>query len=178
MNTAQIKDIRPIKGPIVLESGFNWLPWLIGALAALLLITALLFYFRKKQSSRRATPAHEKALARLAEVRKRLDTSTTCDLAARTADILRTYIEDRFRIAAPTLTTREFINELMDGSRHLPPELTGNTKVLQQVLEQSDKAKFARCQPAREEVEQILGAADQFIQSTKRKPGQAEKEKM
>ncbi|WP_457574420.1 hypothetical protein [Desulfolithobacter sp.] len=175
MSTAQ-PDIRPIKGPIALESGFNWLPWLIGALAAFLLITAVFFYFRRKQSRKPSGAAHETALTRLAEMRKRLDTERSCDLAARTADILRKYIEDRFRLAAPTLTTREFIIEMMTASRQLPQELTGNMELLQEILTKCDMAKFARCSPDREELASILNTVEQFVQATKIKPGKGEKE--
>ncbi|HDK44504.1 MAG TPA: hypothetical protein ENG91_08165, partial [Desulfobacteraceae bacterium] len=124
-------DIRDIKGPLPIQTGNPLLIWSLGGLAALLVFGLLFMWWWKKYHRRqRAMQAHEVALAMLEEAKGLKDPAQARVFAARVADILRGYIEDRFFLSARRQTTREFINSLTDGTRAVPPELAAHGRDL------------------------------------------------
>ncbi len=77
--------------------------------------------------------------------------------------IVRRYLEDRFAVRSPELTTERFI-DLVSGS----PDLSDDHQaLLRDFLTQCDLVKFAHAIPSREAVRQAVAAAERFIDETR-----------
>ena len=80
----------------------------------------------------------------------------------RLSDVVRTYLERRFGIAAPEQTTQEFLRAA--GSH---PELAGgHERTLAQFLRTADMVKFAAQRPAGTECGRALDAMRGFVRAT------------
>jgi hypothetical protein len=77
--------------------------------------------------------------------------------------IVRTYLEDRFGLRSPELTTQEFLTEMGRS----PDLARSHQRLLQGFLEQADLVKFAGHQPSEEGVSTFISAADQFLSETR-----------
>lgn len=151
----------------------DYWPW---AAAGLVLIFLLVYFRRKKpQPAPQAiaappppqTPPHEMALKQLAalEQQKPWKNGRTDAFYADLSMILRTYLERRYQIPALESTTREIIPLLKKTD--FPASLT---KALQEVLYQSDMAKFAAQPPAEQQHEKNLHSARQVVMSSSGMP--------
>jgi len=110
---ATANDIRDIKPPVDIPSGWEWLWGTLGALAVAALLFAAWRWWQKRRSQipiEPPVPAHvrakemlEKALALIAHPKP------FCTLVS---DTVRTYLEERFDFHAPERTTEEFLHEL------------------------------------------------------------------
>jgi len=78
------------------------------------------------------------------------------------SDIIRRYIEARFNIQAPEMTTEEFLNSLKSN----PSIDTKHKETLKKFLLLSDMVKFAKYGPDVTEVKESLELAKQFIRET------------
>jgi hypothetical protein len=76
--------------------------------------------------------------------------------------IVRQYIELRFDLMAPEMTTEEF----MEALRRNNPLSPAHQVLLQNFLTACDPVKYARYAPAREEIEQVFNAARDLIDQT------------
>lgn len=171
-------DIYDIKGPVPIQTGHPLLIRILAGLAVLLVIGLLFMWWWKKHYRRqRAMQAHEVALAMLDEARRLKDPARARVFAARIADILRGYIEDRFFLSARRQTTREFIDSLTDGSRVVPPELAAHSRDLRIWLEHCDMAKFACYAPSAETMVEMEKAVRDFIELTRLKDEKNKKNK-
>jgi hypothetical protein len=80
----------------------------------------------------------------------------------RLSDVVRTYLERRFGIAAPEQTTQEFLRA---AGKH--PELAGgHERTLAQFLRTADMVKFAAQRPAGTECGRALDAMRGFVRAT------------
>ena len=78
------------------------------------------------------------------------------------SDIVRRYIEERFALRAPELTTEEFLAEAGRSA-----ELTaGNRELLSAFLATCDRVKFARYSPDEDESRGALQEAKRFLNET------------
>jgi len=77
--------------------------------------------------------------------------------------IVRTYLEDRFALRSPELTTQEFLTEMGRS----PDLARSHQKLLQTLLEQADLVKFAGHRPGTEVVSESIAAAEQFLSETR-----------
>ena len=77
-------------------------------------------------------------------------------------DILKSYMEDRFGVDAPEMTTAELFDALK-GHKDITPELYAETKSL---FECSDFVKFAKHTAAEEDNAKALPTAVRFVTST------------
>jgi len=85
----------------------------------------------------------------------------------RLSDIVRRYLEDRFGLHSPELTTEEFLEALAAS-----PDLTREHRLLlQRFLVLADLVKFARHMPEAEVVQDSLDAALRFLDETRATPG-------
>ncbi|OQA26118.1 MAG: hypothetical protein BWY59_01515 [Verrucomicrobia bacterium ADurb.Bin345] len=109
-------------------------------------------------------PPHEVALRRLRALREKgwIEALNFEPFYVELSGIVRRYIEDRFRLRAPEMTTEEFIRAAA-GSRHLNDEQQALTA---QFLEQSDLVKFARYRPAQPDMEAAIKAAERLVVET------------
>jgi hypothetical protein len=75
--------------------------------------------------------------------------------------ILRDYIENRFEVHAPELTTQEFLEE---AARQ--PSLDAHRKHLGEFLELSDRVKFAQFLPETDAIQGAFDAVKRFLEET------------
>jgi hypothetical protein len=78
--------------------------------------------------------------------------------------IFRTYIEDRFGIQAPDLTTEEFLITVKQDAPWSETEQAG----LQRFFTATDRIKFAGDRPEKEVLEELLASVRAFIEVTKK----------
>lgn len=160
--------------PDLFEKPFPWrstLLWSAVALAAAVAFVLFMIFIRRR--ARRAPaipnapllPTADAFLARIESLR-RLQVDSEAGLQqfyVEGSAIVREYMEIRFQIAAPEMTTEEFLylqkqsNTLTDPHRDL----------LADYLKRCDYVKFARGGSSTIEREQLLASAERFIQETR-----------
>jgi len=163
------KNFRDIKPPVELAepASHAWLWWAGGAVAALAGLVGLIVLIRRLRRRRRPSvtvPAHEWAFAQLQRLidDDLIGAGDVRGFYFRLTDIVRIYIERRFRLAAPEQTTEEFL-ETLRGSDTLAVE---HKRRLGEFLQAADLVKFARYQPGKDQIEQAFNAARDFIEQT------------
>jgi hypothetical protein len=77
-------------------------------------------------------------------------------------DIVRTYLEDQFRLKALESTTSEILGDLREHTA-IPKE---NQDALLKILSMADLVKFAKYQPVAEDHEQSMTVAVDFVNRT------------
>ena len=77
--------------------------------------------------------------------------------------IVRRYLEDRYGLRAPELTTEEFLREAR-RSADLSP---AHRELLTSFLEGCDRVKFAAYHPQQTESQEALGVSRRFIEETR-----------
>jgi len=156
-------DLRDIKPPVEIPSG--WL-WAIG-IAAALIVLALLFWAWKYWQKRRAMvpfvppiPAHIRAKQRLEEALALIGQPK--EFCTAVSDTARWYLEERFNFRAPERTTEEFLYELQ-GTNLLTPD---QKESLREFLNGCDLVKFARYEPGEPELRELHGSALRLVEET------------
>lgn len=82
------------------------------------------------------------------------------------SDLMRRYLELRFRLRAPRQTTAEFLETMREA-----PQLTAEQRILlRDFLERCDLAKFARAEFSAQECAATAGMARTFIEQSKPAP--------
>ena len=80
----------------------------------------------------------------------------------RISDIIRIYLEQRFQLRAPEMTTEEFLAELRESdaleARFRP--------LLEEFLRSCDLVKFAEFQPTTDDIQKMFDTTKEFIQAT------------
>lgn len=164
--TASLDRIATTREVIDLH-GQNPFGLVVGAVI-LAVLAILLFILRRRKRAEiaettRLTP-REIALRRLAELAdKRLHESDVKQFFIELTDIVRWYIEQQTQIRAPERTTEEFLHEITQQLRNralLSPELQERLRLF---LESADMVKFAKFQPAPEDMMLGIRRAEEFI---------------
>jgi hypothetical protein len=169
-------DIRDIRGPL----GIPLSPFRLALLVLLpLLLAALLFVVarrlrgRKDDSPRPALgplprPPHEVALEALAALAGSgmLERGEVKEFHIEASDILRTYVEARFRVDALEMTTREVVAGL--EAARAEPRFRGG---LVAFLEQCDLVKFAKVRPGTDASRQLLELGRRLVLDSVPAPG-------
>jgi len=168
VNLEDIKDIRP---PVYFSRDYFFLLF-IAAIVVLIGVGLLISYFLKKRTGKKQDPpplsprpAHEiayealsalkaKDLPRLGRIKK---------YYSELSDIVRQYLEDRFSINAPEMTTEEFLYSLRESN-----DLAGAHKnLLKLFLSHCDLVKFAKYGPTQREMDNSFAAAQRLVDETK-----------
>jgi hypothetical protein len=165
--------IKPIKGPVKIPfSILEYLPWIIAGLLFLAIAGFLIYYLIKRKKgepifllrpSVKYQP-HEWALMELEKLRKKKlwQAGKMKEYYTELTDILRKYIEDRFRLMAMESTTGEILEDL--------EEKIGIQKefrtTLGKILSMADLVKFAKYMPLPEDHERSMEDAVDFINKT------------
>jgi hypothetical protein len=79
------------------------------------------------------------------------------------SSIVRWYLEDRFDLRAPELTTEEFLGS-MSGSPDLTPE---HQPLLRDFLRRADLVKFANFVPGSGDIDDSVVVARRFLEETR-----------
>ncbi len=164
-----MNDIRDVKLPLNLPD-FWWLLWL--GLAVLIAAAVILFLRRYKKSPEAALtvtipelPAWEKAYQELEALRRENlpEKGLLKEFFTRVSDIARCYMEDRFNIRAPHMSTEEFLYYL-GVSGHLND---AQKAALKDFLNSCDMVKFAKYTPTTVEAWKNFDLAKRLVDDTR-----------
>ncbi len=154
--------------PVVQVNNYWWILPVVAAVIALPLVIWWAMVSRRKARRR---SAYEIAAERL---RRLLGWSRTgpeqmdaffVELSA----IVRRYVEDRFELRAPELTTEEFM-----ASMSRSPDLTrDHQSLLRDFLRRADLVKFAHFTPSEADIDDSVGSAKRFLDETRHIPVEA-----
>lgn len=156
-------DIRDIKPPLEISSGYAWLWWLLAALVIVAATWLFLRWWQKRKANRPLpppVPAHVRAKQKLAEALALISQPKPFVIAV--SDTARTYLEERFTFRAPERTTEEFLREL-SGTDLLAKE---QKESLGQFLQSCDLVKFAKYEPGEKELHTLHDAAVKLVEET------------
>ena len=158
------EDIRPPKAMVAIPQPVKppvarWLA--IGGGALLLVLAAWLWHRHRRRKCLRS-PA-ETALWSLAELDLLREMIAAEAFASRAADTVRTYLAERFGLAAPQRTTEEFLRDLANGE-HTP--LISQSDHLRVFLRSCDMAKFAASPLDAGQRGELIGAARGLVVAT------------
>lgn len=167
------QELRDIKPPVNFTS--SYFLSIVTALVALAAIGAFLaVYFVKKKKAKaskqpvEAKPAHLIAYEALTALRGRdlPQQGKLKEYYFELFSIVRQYLENRFSLRAPEMTTEEFLNYLRES------KVLGEShkELLRQFLSHCDLVKFAKYGPAPREIEDSFRAAVRLIDETKEVP--------
>lgn len=161
---AKPADIKDIKGPLY----FREINWFL-LVSFLVCCTIIFFIYTKFFKKRRPVKlAHETALEELESIRTAFaQTGNVKEYYIAISDCVRIYIERRFKLKAPEMTTEEFLNLMRDSSA-LPQ---GQKELLKNFMAACDMVKFAKYLPHGEESEAVYNTAKNFVEETKESAG-------
>ncbi len=165
--TYQLHDIKgQMRYPLTAKEVVPWvmLFWLVAGLVVLSVCLVLLRRRRADGQSVARDPAYIVALRELDKWRGDKFWAADKQKAyySGITDALKTYIEDRFGVDAPEMTTAELFTALK-GAEDLPAELR---EELRGVFECADFVKFAKHVASDEENARALPTAVRFVTST------------
>jgi hypothetical protein len=155
------EDIRDIRGPIYLLPAWV-LPALIGGALLLALGVYGLWRGRRNRSARVLLP-HEMALQRLEELGALMQPARAREFSIAASDIVRLYVEQRFRVTATRRTTEEFLRDLLGAS---DAALARHQGLLGEFLHQCDIVKFAAQSLTVQNMESLRQSARAFVLAT------------
>jgi hypothetical protein len=161
-------DVRDIKGPVAVPKDYRPLLWIAAALVAVVALAAGLYHLLNRRRRTLPTaaprPAHEIALEALAKLHagRLLEAGRHEEFYVRLSDIVRSYLELRFHLRAPEMTTEEFLQAAQRDPQLAPPQRSA----LGTFLAEADLVKFARHVPAPDDAERAYRAGRDFVQAT------------
>lgn len=159
---ADIEDVVPMPK----KSPYWWL-WMLGIMGIIVSVNFWLYLRRKRVAElvRIFKPAHEIAYDRLRALVKEdlVKKGKIKEFYEHISNILRHYIEHRFNLRAPERTTEEFLIELatadiLDAA---------DKEDLGEFLKHCDLVKFAKHNPATEQIQKTFDLVKNFIEKTK-----------
>jgi hypothetical protein len=162
-------ELRGARG--VLDADVGGVPWIyiVGGVSLLAVIFAGgMLAFRSIVSSRRIAAqrtAYDDAVLRLhaLESRGAPEAADADGWFVELSSIVRAYVEQRYRIRAPELTTEEFLLVAVAAAGMSDEQRA----LLTQFLERCDRVKFAGYRPDAEESLHTLKAARGFVEDTR-----------
>ncbi len=160
-------ELRDIKSPVQPPPDRRALFLALIALLLIVLVAAGVDLVQRRRRSRASTvtrPAHEVALEALSRLRgaRLIAAGRHGDYYVRLSGIVREYVEGRFAVRAPEMTTEEFLAAVGRGER-LEREHRG---ALSGFLAEADLVKFARHVPSEGDADRAYAAALGFVEST------------
>ncbi len=159
--------LRPIRHALEEELGPSfwqryWWAFLAGA--AVVALLAALFFVRRGRKEASISP-YERASVALSQLESQglPDEETRDTWYVQLSGIVRHYLEDRFALRAPELTTEEFLRVAQNSDR----VSASHKQLLQGFLADCDQVKFAGYEPGAEESQAVLEAARRFLLETR-----------
>ena len=161
--SATTNDIRAIKPPVEIPSGWLWAAWLGAALLFVSAAIVSLIWWRKRLARPVPVviiPPHVRAKNKLRDALALITDPRAFCIAVSSA--LRVYLEERFNFRAPERTTEEFMLDLQATTL-----LSTEQKLsLANFLQECDLVKFARFEPNESELRRLHDAALRLIDET------------
>jgi len=159
--------LRDIKGPMrpPVSRTLLWLGLLAVVLAALAVWMVVRWQGARGDRAVSVQPAHVVALEALARLSgsRALEDGRYDEFYVRLSSIVRDYLEARFGLRAPEMTTEEFLS-----AAHRGPQLDPTQRsALAQFLGQADLVKFARLVPGAADGRRAYDAARELVEATR-----------
>jgi hypothetical protein len=144
---------------------------IVGASAVVLALIAAAVLRRRGLGPAPETPAYEAALAGPDRVEQDqlIERGAFERFYVVCSQIVRAYIEQRFGVRAPELTTEEFLAHAGNASELAAREQ--DVALLGRFLERADQVKFARAEAAADEARRALDELRAFVRATASRPG-------
>ena len=160
-------DLRDIKPPVVIPSGWAWVWWTLLVLAVAVAAFFFWCWWQKRkviQAIIPPVPPHIRAKQRLAEALALLGQPREfCFLVS---DTLRLYLEERFEFRAPERTTEEFLLDLKKTDLLMRDQ----KESLEDFLTRCDLVKFAKYKPREPELRDLHASALRLVEETEPMP--------
>lgn len=165
--------LHDIKPPEDLPQFYDLWLW-IGGIALVFLISGIVVFIiirKRKRNGDNALinkiPAHQQAFDELNALvsEKLVEKGAIKEFYHQISNILRQYIENRFFIRAPELTTEEFLINIQTAN-----DFDNTHKILlKNFLTLCDLVKFAKHQPQTEDIQKTFDSCKEFILGTQEK---------
>jgi len=160
-----IKDVVP------LPDFSNYWYWIGGSILLLLLLAFFFLYNKKRRQRKKSSqePAHIRALNALSSAKTIMTPEHSRAFAIRLAEIIRSYIEERYTLSLNNLTTREFMAFVSKEkeSPQIPADLSLYQQMLEEWMNHCDMVKFARYRLTEQEMESMYHTVADFITTTR-----------
>lgn len=165
------KGFKGIKNIVyVRASWMDYIWYIVGGAVLLVAAIILTIYFVRKKKVPKPVPEgpvetlQEKALRELSalEAKQLWQKRQVKEYYVELTDIVRAYIEQRFKTQAMELTTDELLSKVQTTKEMMP-----HYDSLSMILQTADLAKFAKAQPLPEEHVEAMEKAKQFIATSK-----------
>ena len=167
-------DVRDIKAPLTIPHSF-WF-WLFTVIIPLLAIGAYLLvrYLRSRnvnkimEDAQPKRPAHEIAYERLIKLKvlKLVEEGKVREHYYLLSEIIRGYLESRFKLPVVERTTSEAYKEILDSGKMKRKEVT----IVKDFLEECDLVKFAKAIPEAAKIEEDYETGTSIVDMTKPAP--------
>ena len=151
------------------QTFFKRFGWLLLPLIIAFGLIVLFFRWRKKSNKQEAKiDPYDAAVARIEKLKSQgvPDEEGLDDWYVELSSIVRHYVEGRFNVRAPELTTEEFLR-VAQQSKTSGLSLE-HKNLLGELLEGCDRVKFGKYRPANEEIQSALEITSKFIKDTQR----------
>jgi hypothetical protein len=152
-------------GPLVIPGRYRWI-WILTAIVAVAVAAVCgVRIWAAWRSRMRRRSAYDIAKGDLDALimAPRPNERQMDDFFVRLSGIIRRYLEDRFGLRSPELTTEEFLDELAKS----PDLVRGHQRLLREFLNRADLVKFAHLVPDPSDVELSLDNARRFLETTR-----------
>ena len=160
VSTNDIRDIRP---PVVIPSGWAWVLWIMLVLAVAAAAFFLWHWWRRRkviQAIVPEIPPHIRAKQRLTEALALIGQPREFCIAV--SDTVRVYLEERFDFRAPERTTEEFLLDLKKTDLLMRDQKDS----LGDFLTRCDLVKFAKYKPREPELRDLHASAFRLVEET------------
>src|SRR5438552_13719053 len=163
-NSLVAADIRDIKAPVEIPSGWLWLWCVLGGLGIALASYVAWRYWQKHRTKPKTEeliiPPHVRARRKLEQALALIYEPRPFCISV--SDTLRAYLEEAFSLRAPERTTEEFLDELQSSAL-----LSFSQKqLLGDFLMRCDLVKFAREEPAVDQLKELRESALRLVDET------------
>ena len=162
-------DIRDIKSPVGLPN--RYIPLLYALIGVILVLSAAVIYVYLKNRRVAGTvkmasrPPHELAYEKLRALKAKdlPGKGRIEEYYVELSNIVRCYLEERFSLRAPEMTTEEFLSGLKEEEKLS----RADKSLLKEFLFHCDLVKFAKYGPSPNEVDLSFQSAEKLVDQTK-----------
>ena len=158
-----VEDIRDVKGLVEMPKPPNYFLWVALIVCALLLAFGI-WKLLSRQRKLVEISAADRALEKLSECKVLAVEDSPEPLVLAVTGAVRTYIEERFGIAAPRRTTEEFLRDVNAGP---DPGIKPFREDLGRFLHLCDGVKFGQSGMESEPRRDLIKGARRFIEATR-----------
>ena len=156
-------DIRDIRGPKTISGSSVVAAVLAAAIVIALCVGYLIYRRRERTVPTRVLTLSEQTLQRLENTRSLMSPNTARAFGIAASEVIRDYIEQRFKVVATQRTTEEFLQALLHNSNEA---LARHRALLAGFLQQCDLVKFAGDSLAVTDMESLFQGARRFVLET------------